>query len=100
MLNPIKWIFFLLLPSSAGFMKVKLQTIYLYIVKTSFSNFFIPVFIARDRCTISCRPVGFSFYARIVSGVPDGSICYPTSDHICVNGLCKVRTLFTFNNLS
>ncbi|XP_014772662.1 thrombospondin type-1 domain-containing protein 4 isoform X1 [Octopus bimaculoides] len=43
----------------------------------------------RDRCTISCRPVGFSFYARIVSGVPDGSICYPTSDHICVNGLCK-----------
>ncbi|CAI9731140.1 4 isoform X1 [Octopus vulgaris] len=43
----------------------------------------------RDRCTISCRPVGFSFYARIVSGVPDGSICFPTSDHICVNGLCK-----------
>ncbi|GAB1606107.1 ADAMTS-like protein 4 isoform X1, partial [Argonauta hians] len=43
----------------------------------------------RDRCTISCRPVGFSFYARIVSGVPDGGLCHASSDHICVNGLCK-----------
>lgn len=40
------------------------------------------------KCSLSCRPKGYSFYARVVNRVPDGIPCAPGSKDTCINGHC------------
>lgn len=41
------------------------------------------------KCSLSCRPKGYSFYARVVNRVPDGIPCAPGSKDVCINGYCR-----------